>query len=813
MRPLPRLSRLLPAIGLAALGAAPVAAVTFQFTIIDNPGVGFNDPTPVAPLSGNDGTTLGAQRLAALRAGAAVWEAILPGPRTIRVQAYHDSLECGQNFGVLGRGGATTSLRDFPNVTLLGTWYPPALADQLAGTDHEPGGFDLRIFFNINVDHDPGCLGGRTFWYGVDGAPPVGRASFRDVVRHELAHGLGFGTLVNRVTGAKALGRDDIFMTFVEDHSLGATWPNLSDTQRAQSATDAGDLHWVGPNVVDAAFAELDAGFHPSGHVELLAVDPLTASNVVHWSTDLAPDELMEPSVSRTPFDAMTRRLVADLGYTSRLGDTTPCIAGDDTLCLTTGARFEVTTWWSDQGQRRPGQALPFTRDSGLFYFFDPGNIELLVKVLDACSLNGHVWVFYAATTDIEFGLRVRDTQTGAVKSYRSRSGQSAQTITDSEAFATCSGAAAGAPFDAELARKWRRLEQRSDIAVRGPGPPTRFSAAKDPLDAPMADAPDRAVPERVRSGAIATALGLLGSTYAMAPGLSGDVNGNGARDSDELFLLPEGAARDVTFDGNEEPLAPYRFGLGTVPRLNEEVRDLGNGRLQLVLTLRAPAGAELFPAGVFVGGVELRDVLIGLGTRAGGTPLAFRNLGVVSARIQMFRGQQQRIDTMLPVGSFFPGRPWNGDSAVVFPGQAGLGIDRAQLTLEVDVPIFDATPVAPFTCSADGVTLCLAADRFEVTIGWRDFQGNTGEGEMVPIPGSGSSGLSFFFDSENLEVLIKILDARVINGRFWVFYAATTSVELDITITDTVTGKRRKYLNALGVTASAIADTDAFVP
>jgi hypothetical protein len=800
----------------AALCGAPLTAATFQFTVIDNPGVGFNDPTPVAPIAGNTATTLGAQRLAALRAGAAAWEAILPGDRVIRVETYHASLECGSNFGVLGRGGATTQVRDFPNAPLLDTWYPPALADELAGEDQDPAGLDLRIFFNINVDQAAGCLGGQGFWYGTQGSPPAGRASFRDVTRHELAHGLGFNTLVDDASGAKAQGRDDIFMVFLEHHGLGA-WPNLSDAQRVQSTRSPGDLHWVGQNVVDAAFAELDAGFDgSSGHVEMAASASPDESSAVHWSADLSPDELMEPAATRTPSDALTRRAIADLGYTARVGDTGACAGGDGALCLGAGGRFEVETWYTDaSGERKPGHAIPFTRDSGLFYFFGQGNIELLVKVLDACVLNGRRWVFYAATTDVEFGLRVRDTVTGAVKSYQSRSGQPAQTITDSGAFANCPGSAAVAAPDGALVRVLEELEATTaKRSVRGAGAlaDATSSTGAESFEAAAGDrVPPAGAPRRASSAAVASILGLEGSPFAMAAGLTGDIDRDGFLDFEELVLLDGGAGVDVKFDGVEEPVAPYGFGLGTVTRVDEEVRDLGNGRLQLVLTLRAPNGAELFPAGVSVGGVELTGVLVALGTRAAGDALDFLNLGVASSRIQMFRGQQRLIDSALPVGSFFPDRPWDGDTAVVFPGQAGKGIDRVELTIDVDVPIYDAAPVAPFKCAADGQTLCLANGRFEVTIAWRDFQGNTGAGEMVPIPGSGDSGLSYFFEADNLEVLIKVLDARVINGRFWVFYAATTSVELEIRVTDSVTGKVRVYLNELGRTASAIADTAAF--
>lgn len=50
---------------------------------------------------------------------------------------------------------------------------------------------------------------------------------------------------------------------------------------------------------------------------------------------------------------------------------------------------------------------------TGLFWFFDRTNPELLVKIIDGCSLNGHAWVFFSAGTNVGFTVRVTDTLTG----------------------------------------------------------------------------------------------------------------------------------------------------------------------------------------------------------------------------------------------------------------------------------------------------------------------------------------------------------------------------------------------------------------
>ena len=98
--------------------------------------------------------------------------------------------------------------------------------------------------------------------------------------------------------------------------------------------------------------------------------------------------------------------------------------------------------WRPPGGQAAPATAIPleFAPESGLFYFSSPSNIEMLVKVLNACSpvLGNKYWVFYAATTNVEFTMTVIDTQTGAVKVYHNPLNTPAVPVQDTSAFSTC---------------------------------------------------------------------------------------------------------------------------------------------------------------------------------------------------------------------------------------------------------------------------------------------------------------------------------------------------------------------------------------
>jgi hypothetical protein len=102
-----------------------------------------------------------------------------------------------------------------------------------------------------------------------------------------------------------------------------------------------------------------------------------------------------------------------DLAYVHDAG-AGGCTASATDLCLNAG-RFQAAVAWQDfQGRTGAGQAVPLTADTGYFWFFDPANAELVVKVLDERSLNGDFWVFYGALSDVQYTLTV----TGRVRTY-----------------------------------------------------------------------------------------------------------------------------------------------------------------------------------------------------------------------------------------------------------------------------------------------------------------------------------------------------------------------------------------------------------
>ncbi len=117
--------------------------------------------------------------------------------------------------------------------------------------------------------------------------------------------------------------------------------------------------------------------------------------------------------------------------------------------------RFQIEVDWAvpSQGRSGVGTEVALTADTRYFWFFTPANIELVIKVLDARSINQHYWVFYGALSSVQYTIRITDTVTGAVKTYTNPAGTLAS-VADIQAFAGVTGGAPDAP-----------LAQASDVA------------------------------------------------------------------------------------------------------------------------------------------------------------------------------------------------------------------------------------------------------------------------------------------------------------------------------------------------------------
>jgi len=122
------------------------------------------------------------------------------------------------------------------------------------------------------------------------------------------------------------------------------------------------------------------------------------------------------------------------------------------------------------------------------------------------------------------------------------------------------------------------------------------------------------------------------------------------------------------------------------------------------------------------------------------------------------------------------------------------------------------ASSRAAAAAPAAGGALALAGGRFTVEVEWRNPRTGHG-GAGVPLAGSDDSGYFWFFDAENIELVVKVLDGRPVNGHWWVFWGGLTDVEYTLRVTDTAVGGGgavRTYHHPAGDLCGG-ADTAAF--
>jgi PA domain-containing protein len=228
-------------------------AATITIVNVDGPGEGFNDPTPVAPVGGNPGTTIGAQRLYVFNHAAGIWGGILPSSVEIKVNAQFSPQTCDASGAVLGGASAGSSHRNFPNAPFTNTWYQQSLANRLAGFDLNPGVNDINITFNSNIGDTPTPTCPFCWYYGVDGNEGT-CVELLPVVLHELGHGLGFATITLAGVQMGTPPGPHVYDRFLYDLDQDMHWHEMAgDAQRGASAVNCQRLVWDGLCVSSAA--------------------------------------------------------------------------------------------------------------------------------------------------------------------------------------------------------------------------------------------------------------------------------------------------------------------------------------------------------------------------------------------------------------------------------------------------------------------------------------------------------------------------------------------------------------------------------
>lgn len=285
---------------------------------------------------------------------------------------------------------------------------------------------------------------------------PDGSKAAVELFAHELGHTLGLGHSCGDDQGAdpncaNALFDDALMRAFIHDdarggrlntddeagvralYQLNAAPAAPSNLTATPDSTTAIDLSWL-DNATNETEYQIEARTL-TGEFAVAATLPANSTSATVGSLEAATGYIFR--VKAVNADGSS-------GYSNEAFASTPapagaCVGDDHTLCLS-GARFRVqVAWETGAGDSGLATVVPVSADdSGLLWFFNSSNWEMLVKVLNGCEAGGHYWVFFAATTNVEFVVTVTDTQTGQVKTYLNPQGHSADAVTDTGAFATC---------------------------------------------------------------------------------------------------------------------------------------------------------------------------------------------------------------------------------------------------------------------------------------------------------------------------------------------------------------------------------------
>jgi hypothetical protein len=290
---------------------------------------------------------------------------------------------------------------------------PPHCLPKNVGLAGLPGGGFLALW-SPAPEVGPDCTGLQGQVFGADGKPAGAHFTVPWAPAVAIAPGGNFLTLATAGAGPDRELHATLYSAF--GFPLGTAWTLASTAEGSLTPVAAG---------VD------DAG----RFLALWTTNATSAGTVLHarlLDTTGAPigDAFTVGSrADGAPFSSVQATGRAGEWAVTWTG-TPPLHSGDDEpfarlfascpgLCLN-GSRFIVTVAWTNprNGSTGTGHALPLTGDTGGFWFFDPRNVELNVKVLDGRGVNGHFWVFYASLSDVEFTITVTDTETGAVKTF-----------------------------------------------------------------------------------------------------------------------------------------------------------------------------------------------------------------------------------------------------------------------------------------------------------------------------------------------------------------------------------------------------------
>jgi plastocyanin len=248
-----------------------------------------------------------------------------------------------------------------------------------------------------------------------------------------------FTVKLTKATGA-SLGTSSAGVTVHDDDNpcSSALSALSAPSQLRAQGQSAGEIRLTWDDESTSAYALKIERQQAGGAFQEIAAVPVGANSFI--DSGLPGDATFQYRLRAEGADGSAA--FSDIAAGATDGATTPCGAGRGALCLKDG-RFEATVQWRPSEEEVAREAkrvtLPEASGSGGLFSFSPqGDLQLLLNVLDGCRVNDHYWLYFAAVTDAELTVRVRDTQTGRTWVYFNPAGSAPAPVRDVDAFDTC---------------------------------------------------------------------------------------------------------------------------------------------------------------------------------------------------------------------------------------------------------------------------------------------------------------------------------------------------------------------------------------
>lgn len=105
-----------------------------------------------------------------------------------------------------------------------------------------------------------------------------------------------------------------------------------------------------------------------------------------------------------------------------------------DTVLPLQNSFFNIgVTWETPEGVAGVGHAVQLSEETGYFWFFNPSDAEIVIKVVNACSFNDRFWLFAGGLTNTKVVITVTDVFSSISRSYVNPQGSPFQPIQDTD--------------------------------------------------------------------------------------------------------------------------------------------------------------------------------------------------------------------------------------------------------------------------------------------------------------------------------------------------------------------------------------------